>query len=55
VDAASSSVGMPSPATALFTRAIGGSVPVLPRAVREAPLAASTCCVFLALPESFRS
>jgi hypothetical protein len=36
VEAASSSVGMPSPATALFTRA------VLPRAARETPLVAST-------------
>jgi hypothetical protein len=44
-DATSSSAGMPSPATALFTRAMAASVPVLPRAAREAALVASTCCI----------
>jgi hypothetical protein len=46
VEAASSSAGMPSLATALFTRAMGRKRPVLPRAAREAPLVASTCCIF---------
>jgi hypothetical protein len=45
VEAASSSVGMPSHATAPFNRAMGASVPVLPRAVRETPLVAPTCCI----------
>jgi hypothetical protein len=45
VEAASSSDGMPSLATALFTRAMGRKRPVLPRAAREAPLVASTCCI----------
>jgi hypothetical protein len=44
VEAASSSDGMPPPATALFTRAMGRKR--LLRAAREAPLVASTCCVF---------
>jgi hypothetical protein len=37
VEAASSSVGMPSPTITLFTGAMGRK--------REAPLVASTCCI----------
>jgi hypothetical protein len=44
VEAASSSAGVPSLATALFTRAMawGESFPVRPLAAREAPLVDST-------------
>jgi hypothetical protein len=45
VEAASSSVGMPSHATALSTRAMGRKCPRVPRTAREAPLVASTCCI----------
>ena len=45
VEAASSAVGMPFPATALFTRAMGCKRPRAPRAAREAPLVASTSCI----------
>jgi hypothetical protein len=45
VEAASFSARMPSHATALFTRAPwAASVPVLPRAAREAHFVASMCC-----------
>jgi hypothetical protein len=44
-EGASSSVGMPSPATALFTRAMGRKRTRVPREAREAPLVASTCCI----------
>jgi hypothetical protein len=45
VEAASSSAGMPSPATALFTRAMGRKRLRASREAREAPLVASTCCI----------
>jgi hypothetical protein len=50
VEVSSSSGGILSLATALFNRAMGGKrpcVPELPRAAREAPLVASTCCILI--------
>jgi hypothetical protein len=49
VEATSSSTGMPSMATAFFTCAMGSKrlrVSSAPRAARDAPLVAFTCCVF---------
>jgi hypothetical protein len=47
VEAASSSAGIPSHATAVFTggSSWAASVPVLSRAAHEEPLVASTCCI----------
>jgi hypothetical protein len=45
VEAASSPAGMPSPVTALFTRAMGRKCPRASRVARDAPFVASTCYI----------